>query len=64
MVHRMIGNKMGTGGSSGFQYLRATAAQHRIFKDLFNISSFILPRAELPPLPPAVRQACRYKSET
>lgn len=24
MVHRMIGNKSGTGGSSGYQYLRST----------------------------------------
>ena len=24
MVQRMIGNKFGTGGSSGYQYLRAT----------------------------------------
>jgi tryptophan 2,3-dioxygenase len=64
MVHRMIGNSMGTGGSSGFNYLRATAAQHRVYKDLFNISSFLMPRAELPPLPEHVRLACRYQSET
>lgn len=25
MVHRMLGTKMGTGGSSGYQYLRASA---------------------------------------
>lgn len=24
MVHRMIGNKCGTGGSSGYHYLRST----------------------------------------
>ncbi len=26
MVHRMIGSRMGTGGSSGYNYLRATAS--------------------------------------
>lgn len=24
MVHRMIGNKTGTGGSSGYEYLKST----------------------------------------
>ncbi len=51
MVHRMLGVKMGTGGSSGFAYLKATASQHRVFKDLFNISSFLIPKDQLPELP-------------
>lgn len=51
MVHRMLGVKMGTGGSSGFAYLRATASQHRVFKDLFNLSSFLIPKDQLPELP-------------
>lgn len=35
MVHRMIGSKMGTGGSSGYNYLRATASVSvRAFEDL------------------------------
>lgn len=51
MVHRMLGVKMGTGGSSGFAYLRATASQHRVFKDLFNLSSFLIPADQLPELP-------------
>merc|ERR1711871_960485 len=28
MVHRMIGSKIGTGGSSGYHYLKATAIRH------------------------------------
>ena len=51
MVHRMIGVKMGTGGSSGFHYLTKAASEHRVFKDLFNMSTFLVPRYELPPLP-------------
>ena len=39
MVHRMIGRKLGTGGSSGFSYLKATAERHKVFQDLFNLST-------------------------
>jgi len=51
MVLRMIGNKIGTGGSSGYDYLAKTAEKHKIFKDLHNISSLLIPRSELPDLP-------------
>lgn len=51
MVMRMIGNKLGTGGSSGHDYLAKTAERHKIFKDLHNISSLLIPRSELPDLP-------------
>ena len=30
MVHRMLGVKIGTGGSSGYHYLRATAQRHKV----------------------------------
>ncbi len=40
MVERTIGNKMGTGGSSGVEYLRGTLHQ-RIFPDLWEIRSEI-----------------------
>ena len=51
MVLRMIGRKIGTGGSSGHQYLKATAEKYKIFDDLFNLSTFLIPRTELPGLP-------------
>ncbi len=51
LVFRMIGTKVGTGGSSGFDYLRQTAERHRIFSDLANLSSFLIPRSALPELP-------------
>ncbi len=51
MVHRMIGTKIGTGGSSGHQYLRATTERHKVFVDLFNLSTFLIPRSALPALP-------------
>src|SRR5207244_11346349 len=35
LVRRMIGVKIGTGGSSGYDYLRQTPERHHIFGDLF-----------------------------
>lgn len=60
MVLRMLGNKMGTGGSSGHEYLNATAQKHMIFKDLHNISTLLIPRSELPVLPDNLRQQLSY----
>ncbi|XP_050417225.1 tryptophan 2,3-dioxygenase [Patella vulgata] len=51
MVQRMIGSKIGTGGSSGYQYLRSTISdRYKIFLDLFNLSTYIIPRAYIPPM--------------
>jgi len=51
MVHRMIGSKIGTGGSSGYQYLRSTVSdRYKVFLDLFNLSTYLIPRAYIPPL--------------
>jgi hypothetical protein len=60
MVHRMLGVKMGTGGSSGYGYLRATAERHAIYTDLFNLSTFLIPPRLLPPLPATVRSALAF----
>jgi len=53
MVHGMIGTKVGTGGSTGYHYLRATALSegYNVFADLYNLSSFLIPRSKLPLLP-------------
>lgn len=56
MVLRMLGRKVGTGGSSGHEYLNATAVKHPIFNDLHNISTLLIPRSELPPLTEDVRK--------
>lgn len=63
MVERMIGRKVGTGGSSGFNYLRRTADEHRIFNDLFALSTYLIPRSALPILPEKVQAAMRYRYE-
>lgn len=54
MVLGMLGKKIGTGGSSGHEYLMETAMKHQVFTDLHNISTLLIPRSELPKLPPEV----------
>ncbi len=55
MVHRMIGIKMGTGGSSGHQYLKAAGDKHKIFQDLNNLATFFIPKSSLPELPESIK---------
>ncbi|MHC4849342.1 MAG: tryptophan 2,3-dioxygenase family protein [Planctomycetota bacterium] len=51
MVERMIGLRVGTGGSSGVQYLDATAGEcYRIFTPILEARSFLVPRRMLPDL--------------
>ncbi|XP_041939751.1 tryptophan 2,3-dioxygenase A-like [Alosa sapidissima] len=53
MVHRMIGSKMGTGGSSGYHYLRSTVSdRYKVFVDLCNLATFLVPRHWVPKLNP------------
>lgn len=61
MAQRMLGTKMGSGGSSGHDYLVTTAAKHRIFKDLFALSTFLIPRSKLPKLPKAVEDKMNFR---
>jgi tryptophan 2,3-dioxygenase len=56
MVQRMIGTKIGTGGSSGYHYLKMTAESHKIFSDLTNLSTYLIPRSQLPKLPVEVER--------
>ena len=55
MVSRMIGTKIGTGGSTGTAYLSQTAEKHRIFSDISALTTFLIPRSSLPDLPAEVR---------
>jgi tryptophan 2,3-dioxygenase len=49
MVERTIGRRVGTGGSSGVDYLDRTAA-YRIFDELWAVRTLLLRRDALPPL--------------
>lgn len=55
MVQRMLGAKIGTGGSAGADFLKSTIENNRIFGDLFKLSSFYIPRSSLPELPKSVK---------
>ncbi|WKE64460.1 tryptophan 2,3-dioxygenase family protein [Gallaecimonas kandeliae] len=56
MVQRMLGSKIGTGGSSGSDYLRRNTEANRLFKDLYAISTYLLPKHALPALPEAIKK--------
>jgi tryptophan 2,3-dioxygenase len=56
MVHRMIGTRIGTGGSSGKDYLKSAADKHYIFKEIAQLTSFLIERRKLPQLPKAVER--------
>ncbi|MEM9685506.1 MAG: tryptophan 2,3-dioxygenase family protein [Bacteroidota bacterium] len=65
MVRRMIGQKIGTGGSSGYDYLKKTSEKHHIFLDLQKITTLLIPRSELFELPEAlIRELGFYFSAT
>lgn len=56
MVHRIIGMRTGTGGSSGKEYLKGALDKHYIFKDLAALTSFLIERRRLPVLPREVER--------
>lgn len=63
MAKRMIGMKIGTGGSSGYQYLRDATDQHKVFSDFFQLTTFFIPRSALPELPSEVQSQLRFTYE-
>lgn len=60
MVQRMVGMGMGSGGSSGFEYLMGTVQSHRIFTDLFALSTYLIPSRMLPELPAEIKREMNY----
>jgi tryptophan 2,3-dioxygenase len=61
MAMRMIGTRIGTGGTSGHEYLDRAAELHKVFADLSALSSFFIPRSALPRLPPEVRSRMGFR---
>ncbi len=61
LAQRMLGNKIGTGGSSGHLYLKNAADNNKIYLDLFNLSTFIIARSYLPELPANVKEILNFK---
>ncbi|XP_076067447.1 tryptophan 2,3-dioxygenase vermilion [Oratosquilla oratoria] len=65
LVQRMIGSQqIGTGGSSGYQYLRSTLSdRYKVFLDLFNLSTFLIPRDAIPPLTHQMKSLLRIQEK-
>lgn len=62
MVHRMIGTRIGTGGSSGKDYLKAAADKHYIFKEIAQLTSFLIERRRLPQLPKEIEKRLGFET--
>lgn len=60
MVHRMIGMRTGTGGSTGKDYLQGALNSHYIFKEFAELTTFMIERHKLPQLSAALRQRLGY----
>lgn len=56
MVEKTLGQKIGTGGSSGQGYLKKTVEQHKLFTDIANISTLMISRSYAPELPENVKE--------
>lgn len=60
MVQRMIGSRIGTGGSTGAGYLKAAMDKHYIFKEISQLNSFLVERKKLPELEKGVSEKLGY----
>jgi tryptophan 2,3-dioxygenase len=60
MAHRMLGKKIGTSGSSGHDYLKATSQRHKVFQDFFNLTTFLIPKSRLPEVPTELLQKMSF----
>ena len=60
MVEKMLGQKIGTGGSSGQGYLKQTVDKHKLFTDLANISTLMISRSYLPELPKDIKDTLGF----
>ena len=60
MVEKMLGLKIGTGGSSGQGYLKQTVDKHKLFTDLANIATLMISRSYLPDLPHNIKEMLSF----
>ena len=60
MVQRMIGTRIGTGGSTGKDYLKAAADKHYIFREITQLNSFLIERRKLPVLPTDIEKVLGF----
>lgn len=62
MVHRIIGMRTGTGGSTGKEYLKGALDKHYIYKDLAALTSFLIERRKLPVLSTEMEKRLGFNS--
>jgi len=55
MVHRTIGTRIGTGGSTGRDYLASALEKHHLFREIAALTSFLIQRKRLPELAPEIQ---------
>ncbi|HMU09947.1 MAG TPA: tryptophan 2,3-dioxygenase family protein [Ferruginibacter sp.] len=60
MVQRMIGSRIGTGGSTGAGYLKGAMDKHYIFKEIAQLNSYLVDRKKLPVLAKEVEEKLGY----
>ncbi len=63
MVHRMIGTRVGTGGSSGKDYLKAALDKHYIFQEIAELTSYLVERRKIPALPKALEDHLMFATK-
>lgn len=61
MVHRMIGHRVGTGGSTGKNYLKNALDSHYIFSEFAELTSYLVERSRLPKLSPELSQKLGFE---
>ena len=61
MVRKMIGLKMGTGGSSGQKYLSESIEASSIFSDLVSLPSYLVSRQNIPVLPESISKQLGFR---
>jgi tryptophan 2,3-dioxygenase len=60
MVRRMIGIRVGTGGTSGAGYLEGTLSQHYAFREITEVATFLIERSNRPMLPNALKEKVSF----
>lgn len=60
MVRRMIGLRVGTGGTSGAGYLEGTLSQHYAFREITEVATFLIERSKRPRLPNALKEKVSF----
>ena len=60
MVRRMIGLRVGTGGTSGAGYLEGTLSQHYAFREITEVATFLIERSKRPGLPNALKEKVSF----